>query len=45
VADTKAEGAHDTVWQLEALPHPIPMAPDRFCDGRVFQPGERATAF
>ena len=44
VADSKIEGAHDTAWQLEALPQPIPMAADRFCDGRVFGPGETATA-
>jgi ABC-type nitrate/sulfonate/bicarbonate transport system substrate-binding protein len=37
VADTKPEGAHASTWALEALPHPIPMAPDTFCDGQVFE--------
>ena len=45
VADSKMEGAHDAPWQLEALPQPIPMAPDRFCDGRVFEPGSLLTAY
>ena len=44
-ADSKMEGAHDAPWQLEALPQPIPMAPDRFCDGRVFEPGSPLTAY
>lgn len=37
IADTKPEGAHASTWALEALPHPIPMAPDTFCDGQVFE--------
>jgi NitT/TauT family transport system ATP-binding protein/nitrate/nitrite transport system substrate-binding protein len=36
LADTKTEGGHDTPWNLDALPEPIAMAPDSFCDGRVF---------
>jgi NitT/TauT family transport system ATP-binding protein/nitrate/nitrite transport system substrate-binding protein len=35
--DIKSEGAHDGAWQLDAMPHVIPMGPDRFCDGRVFE--------
>jgi NitT/TauT family transport system ATP-binding protein/nitrate/nitrite transport system substrate-binding protein len=38
VADAKIEGAHDKPWELEALPHPIMMGADLFCDGKVFQP-------
>lgn len=37
VADAKTEGAHASAWQLEASPHPIPMATDTFCDGQVFE--------
>lgn len=37
-ADAKPEGAHATDWSLDAVPHPIPMGPDRFCDGKVFEP-------
>ena len=43
LSDSKTEGAHDREWELEALPHPIAMAADRFCDGEVFAP-EKATA-
>ncbi len=38
LADWKHEGAHDAPWTLEAAPTPIPMPPDRFCDGAVFDP-------
>jgi NitT/TauT family transport system ATP-binding protein/nitrate/nitrite transport system substrate-binding protein len=37
LADFKPEGAHDKPWQLEAVPAPIVMAPDRFCDGAIFE--------
>jgi NitT/TauT family transport system ATP-binding protein/nitrate/nitrite transport system substrate-binding protein len=43
VADSKNEGAHDQEWSLKALPHPIAMAADRFCDGKVFA-SEKAVA-
>ena len=43
-ADAKTEGAHDAPWQLEAVPQPIPMAADSFCDGRIFEPGAAVTA-
>ncbi|WP_297297438.1 CmpA/NrtA family ABC transporter substrate-binding protein [uncultured Methylovirgula sp.] len=36
--DWKDEGAHDAAWTLEAVPQPIPMPADRFCDGTVFVP-------
>ncbi len=45
VVDSKIEGAHDQEWQLEASPHPISMAPDRFCDGHVFAPEKAPAAF
>jgi NitT/TauT family transport system ATP-binding protein/nitrate/nitrite transport system substrate-binding protein len=35
-ADSKPEGAHAAPWQLEAVPNPIAMGADRFCDGMVF---------
>jgi ABC-type nitrate/sulfonate/bicarbonate transport system substrate-binding protein len=35
--DAKTEGAHAFAWQLQASPHPIPMGPDSFCDGQVFE--------
>jgi NitT/TauT family transport system ATP-binding protein/nitrate/nitrite transport system substrate-binding protein len=38
LADAKPEGAHATNWSLEAVPRPIPMGPDRFCDGKVLEP-------
>jgi NitT/TauT family transport system ATP-binding protein/nitrate/nitrite transport system substrate-binding protein len=43
-ADSKVEGAHDAPWQLDASPHAIPMGPDRFCDGQLFEPGSALTA-
>jgi NitT/TauT family transport system ATP-binding protein/nitrate/nitrite transport system substrate-binding protein len=36
--DTKREGAHDAPWSIAALPEPIAMPADRFCDGAVFDP-------
>lgn len=37
LADAKTEGAHDAPWQLEAVPSPIAMGPDSFCDGALFE--------
>ncbi len=37
-ADRKREGEHAAEWSLSASPAPIPMGPDRFCDGAVFDP-------
>jgi ABC-type nitrate/sulfonate/bicarbonate transport system substrate-binding protein len=34
-SDSKAEGAHQAPWQLDAAPVPIAMGPDSFCDGAV----------
>jgi len=36
LADSKAEGAHDSPWQLDAAPKSIAMSRDRFCDGAIF---------
>jgi NitT/TauT family transport system ATP-binding protein/nitrate/nitrite transport system substrate-binding protein len=36
--DAKIEGAHGTPWQMDAVPSPITMGPDRFCDGAIFDP-------
>lgn len=36
-ADAKPEGAHTADWSLEAAPDPIPMRPDGFCDGKIFE--------
>jgi len=36
LADSKSEGAHDTPWLLDASPKPVPMGPDSFCDGALF---------
>lgn len=44
VADSKPEGAHQTAWLLDAVPRPIEMGPDRFCDGRVFEPAGTTAA-
>jgi ABC-type nitrate/sulfonate/bicarbonate transport system substrate-binding protein len=44
VSDSKTEGAHDGEWRLEAVPHAIAMAADRFCDGKVFAPAEAISA-
>ncbi len=37
-ADRKREGEHAADWSLPASPAPIPMGPDLFCDGAVFDP-------
>jgi ABC-type nitrate/sulfonate/bicarbonate transport system substrate-binding protein len=37
-ADAKIEGSHGAAWELDAVPGPIMMGPDRFCDGAVFDP-------
>jgi nitrate/nitrite transport system substrate-binding protein len=39
-ADWKREGAHSTPWMLEGSGSPIAMPPDRFLDGRVFDPSD-----
>ncbi len=36
--DAKAEGAHAEAWSVAAQPSPIVMAPDSFCDGKIFAP-------
>jgi ABC-type nitrate/sulfonate/bicarbonate transport system substrate-binding protein len=36
VVDEKVEGAHGGPWLLEEATDPIPMGPDRFFDGRLF---------
>ena len=36
--DRKREGEHAVDWTLPASPAPIPMGPDLFCDGAVFDP-------
>ncbi|HEY8152735.1 MAG TPA: CmpA/NrtA family ABC transporter substrate-binding protein [Myxococcota bacterium] len=36
--DEKSEGAHAAPWTLETTGAPIDMPPDRFLDGRVFDP-------
>jgi len=36
--DAKTEGAHAAPWSLEEATRPIPMAPDSFLDGRLFDP-------
>ena len=38
LAEWKPEGAHDAAWSVSATPTPITMAPDRFCDGKIFAP-------
>lgn len=40
LSDRKPEGTHDRGWTLAALPSPIAMGPDLFCDGAVFDPRE-----
>jgi len=39
-ADHKLEGAHQGPWVLEDASEPIPMGPDAFLDGRVFDPSD-----
>ncbi len=38
--DWKTEGAHVTPWVLEKATSPIAMAPDRFLDGKSFDPND-----
>jgi hypothetical protein len=38
LTDSKVEGAHGAPWILESASAPIPMNPDRFFDGTVFDP-------
>jgi NitT/TauT family transport system ATP-binding protein/nitrate/nitrite transport system substrate-binding protein len=35
--DDKSEGEHAGPWLLKGTPSDIPMRPDLFCDGRVFE--------
>ena len=44
IADAKPEGAHGESWQLPALPNPIAMGRDRFCDGAVFGDSQKTSA-
>jgi ABC-type nitrate/sulfonate/bicarbonate transport system substrate-binding protein len=41
LAEMKSEGAHGGPWLLPAEGGAIPMGPDRFCDGALFDPGAR----
>jgi two-component system, oxyanion-binding sensor len=41
VSLARDEGRHGGSWRLPATPAPIPMGPDRFVDGAVFDLGER----
>ncbi|ABI57049.1 ABC transporter substrate-binding protein [Alkalilimnicola ehrlichii MLHE-1] len=36
--DYKSEGTRDKPWTLQEASHPIEMGPDRFLDGRTFDP-------
>ncbi|MDX1656256.1 MAG: CmpA/NrtA family ABC transporter substrate-binding protein [Candidatus Competibacteraceae bacterium] len=36
--DSKVEGIHAEPWTLEEATRPIPMGPDRFFDGKVYDP-------
>lgn len=38
LAASKCEGAHDQSWFVDAMPRPIAMEPDPFCDGAIFDP-------
>ena len=38
--DEKKEGANTYAWALEEATRPIGFAPDRFIDGRVFEPSD-----
>ncbi len=40
LADAKPEGLHDAPWILDAAVAPIAMGPDRFFDGRRFDPAD-----
>lgn len=43
LVDDKAEGGHAEPWVLEQATGPVPMAPDLFFDGRVFDPRQAET--
>jgi ABC-type nitrate/sulfonate/bicarbonate transport system substrate-binding protein len=45
LADSKAEGAHDAAWLLEAAPTPIAMGPDSFCDQAIFEASPAPVSF
>lgn len=48
LVEEKVEGAHASPWLLDEATTPIPMAPDLFFDGRLFdwaQPQRYATGF
>ncbi|HEX2761705.1 MAG TPA: CmpA/NrtA family ABC transporter substrate-binding protein [Rhizomicrobium sp.] len=45
LTDSKLEGAHDAPWQLGASPNSLPMGPDSFCDGAVFEASPEPAAF
>jgi hypothetical protein len=36
LSDARAEGAHGAPWLLETTQGSVAMAPDDFCDGKVF---------
>lgn len=38
LATGKREGGHAEAWLIDAVPTPIVMEPDLFCDGSVFDP-------
>jgi nitrate/nitrite transport system substrate-binding protein len=38
--EEKTEGTHGGAWLLEEASEPIPMGPDRFMDGQVFDPAQ-----
>ncbi|WP_091737740.1 CmpA/NrtA family ABC transporter substrate-binding protein [Phenylobacterium immobile] len=38
LVDLKAEGGHEAPWELDLATTAIPMAPDAFLDGRIFDP-------
>jgi ABC-type nitrate/sulfonate/bicarbonate transport system substrate-binding protein len=42
LADEKIEGVHAEAWSLASAGEPIPMAPDMFVDGRLFDPAKPA---
>ncbi len=45
VADSKSEGTHLANWELQAVPKPIVMGPDSFCDGAIFDPAPVEASF
>lgn len=38
VNDSKLEGVHPAAWETAGVPSPIPMGPDCFADGAIFDP-------